>query len=310
MHPYNNRLRLGASYLENLRRKLALRVAVVGAMAFMATEIHAQGIPSTISVDPKVSTASVDDDADDPAIWIHHADPAKSVIIGTDKGDNGGLYVWDMQGRQLQYIELGNPNNVDVRYGMSVGGQRIDIAVTNIRSTREMKVYRINPTNGTLTDITTSGGIDTPQLGDPYGLCLYQRPSDGAMFVIQSTQVGATGNLHQYRLEDDGSGRVKGTYLRAFGNNTIEEYVEGLVADDELGYVYASDEPNAVRKYYADPDRGNNDQIVAFATGDGIAGDREGLAIYRCPGGTGYLLLSDQNGTDVKVYRREGDTRW
>jgi 3-phytase len=276
-------------------------------MAFATTEIHAQSIPATITVNPKVSTASVDDDADDPAIWIHPSDPAKSVIIGTDKGNNGGLYVWDMEGRQIQYIRLGNPNNVDVRYGMLVGGQRIDIAVTNIRSTREMKVYRINPNDGTLTDITTSSGIKTPELGDPYGLCLYQRPSDGAMFVIQSTQVGATENLHQYRLEDDGSGRIKGTYIRAFGNNTIEEYVEGLVVDDELGYVYASDEPNAVRKYYADPDRGNNDQIVAFATGDGIAGDREGLAIYQCPGGTGYILLSNQDGTNVKVYRREGD---
>ncbi len=307
MHLFNNQLRWMVSYLESLQQRLAISLAVVGAMALVATEIHAQGIPATISVNPKVSTASVSDDADDPAIWIHPADPAKSVIIGTDKGDSGGLYVWDMAGKQIQRIGLGKPNNVDVRYGMSVGGQRIDIAVVNLRITKEMKVFRINPPNGTLTDITTSSGIETPELDDPYGLCLYQRPSDGAMFVIQSTQLGATSNLHQYRLEDDGTGKIKGTYIRAFGNNTISEYVEGLVADDELGYVYASDEPNAVRKYYADPDRGDNNQIVAFGTGDGISGDREGLAIYQCRGGTGYILLSNQAGTDVKVYRREGD---
>jgi hypothetical protein len=158
-----------------------------------------------------------------------------------------------------------------------------------------------------LADITTNGGILTPQLADPYGICLYQRPLDGAMFVIESTQSGATANLHQYRLEDDGTGKIKGTYLRAFGNNTIESFVEGLVADDELGYIYASDENHAIRKYYADRDLGKDDQIVAFATGDGISGDREGLAIYKCADNTGYLLLSNQSGTDVKVYRREGE---
>jgi 3-phytase len=281
----------------------------MGFIAFTWLQTHAQGIPPTISVNPKVSTSSVAGDADDPAIWIHPSDPAKSVVIGTDKGDNGGLHVWDMNGQQLQFVPLGPANNVDVRYGMQVGGQLIDIAVTNIRNNpKRMKVFKINPSDGTLTDITTGAGILTPELDDPYGICLYQRPSDGAMFVIESTQSGAKSNLHQYRLQDDGTGKVKGTYVRAFGNGTIEEYVEGLVADDELGFVYASDEPNAIRKYYADPDRGDNNQIVAFATGDGINGDREGLALYKCSGGTGYLLASSQGNTTVKVYRREGDT--
>ncbi|MCI0550506.1 MAG: phytase, partial [Anaerolineae bacterium] len=171
MHLYNGQLRWRGSYFENLHKRLTISVAVVGAMVSVATEVHAQSIPATITVNPKVTTASVDDDADDPAIWIHPADPAKSVIVGTDKGDNGGLYVWDMEGRQIQYIKLGNPNNVDVRYGMKVGGQRVDIAVTNIRSTHEMKVFRINHNNVTLTDITTSSGIETPELDDPYGLC-------------------------------------------------------------------------------------------------------------------------------------------
>ncbi|MDZ7289281.1 MAG: phytase [candidate division KSB1 bacterium] len=302
-----NCFRLVLSITEQLLKTLIITLTAAGLMVVAATKTCAQNIPATISVTPKVSTSAVKDDADDPAIWIHPTDPAKSVVIGTDKGTSGGLYVWDLNGKQLQYVPLGRPNNVDVRYGMKVGGQRMDIAVTNLRSTKEMKVFKIDPSNGTLIDITTSGGIPTPELDDPYGICLYQRQSDGAMFAIQSTQTGATSNLHQWRLEDDGKGRVKGTYVRTFGNNSIKDYVEGLVADDELGYVYASDEPNAVRKYYADPDRGNNDQIVAFATGDGISGDREGLAIYKCAGGTGYLLVSSQGNTTVKVYRREGE---
>jgi hypothetical protein len=128
------------------------------------------------------------------------------------------------------------------------------------------------------------------------------------MFVIESTQSGANkNNLHQYRLEDDGAGKVKGTYVRAIGNGVIQDYVEGLVADDELGYVYASDEPHAIRKFHADPARGDDKQIVAFATDDGISGDREGLAIYKCSSGTGYLVASSQGNSTVKIYRREGE---
>lgn len=270
--------------------------------------VFAQGIPETITVNSKVSTSAVSGDADDPAIWVHPTDPTKSVIIGTDKEDSGGLHVWDMSGKQIQYVPLGNPNNVDVRYGMLVGGELIDIAVTNLRSNpKQIKVFKINSADGTLTDVTSNGGILTPQLEDPYGICLYKRPADSAMFVIESTQSGATENLHQYRLEDDGTGKVKGTYVRAIGNGVIADFVEGIVADDELGYIYASDEPNAVRKFYADPDRGDNSQIVAFGTGDGITGDREGLGIYKCPGGTGYIVLSSQGDNTVKVYRREGE---
>jgi 3-phytase len=304
----NHQLRATVNPSLQLSKAAVGILAAIGALLSAALPIYAQSIPATITVTPKVSTASVKGDADDPAIWIHPANPSQSVVIGTDKEDDGGLYVWDMTGKQIQFMPLANPNNVDIRYGMKVGGQLIDIAVTNSRANpKQIKVYKISPLDGTLTDITINGGILTPQLADPYGICLYQRPSDGAMFVIESTQSGAKANLHQYRLEDDGTGKIKGTYLKAFGNNTIKSFVEGLVADDELGYIYASDETHAVRKYYADRDLGKDDQIVAFAMGDGISGDREGLAIYKCAGNTGYLLLSNQSGTDVKVYRREGD---
>ena len=280
-----------------------------------------QTAPPAIEVLPRVATDSVKIDADDPAIWIHPTDHAKSVIIGTDKNEDGGLYVWDLHGKQIQYVPLWRPNNVDVRYGMKVGDRMIDLAVTNlrrlqkgknvIRGSREIKVFEINPTDGTLTDITTAEGIKTPELDEPYGLCLYRRPADGAIFVIESSKDGESAkSLHQYRLIPDGFGKVKGIYVRSFGKDTIIDQVEGLVADDELGFIYAADEKAAIRKYYADPDKGDNNEIVAFALDDGIQGDREGLAIYRCDSATGYLLLSNQVGgefSSVKVYRREGD---
>ena len=279
--------------------------------------LHAQSFPPSIQVYPKVATDSVKVDADDPAIWIHPTDPYKSVIIGTDKDKNeGGLYVWDLHGKQIQFVKLHLTNNVDVRYGFNLGTRVVDIAVVNLCRLQEIKIFAINPQDGTLTDITSDGGIKTPELGKPYGLCLYQRPSDGAMFVIETSSEGESiENLYQYRLLPDGLGKVKGVLTRIFGQGTIFDQAEGLVADDELGFIYAADEETAIRKYYADPDKGDNNEIVAFGGGGDIESDREGLAIYRCDSKTGYLLVSDQKGkksknsgfSSVKIYRREGD---
>jgi 3-phytase len=135
---------------------------------------------------------------------------------------------------------------------------------------------------------------------------LYRRRADGALFVIASTERGRQHELHQYRLADDGTGHVKGTYVRTLGRGSITGYAEGLVADDELGWVYASDEDRAVLQYHADPDS-SAERLGTFALDDGILGDREGLAIYDCGGGRGWIVLSSQGNSTVKVYRREGE---
>ena len=174
---------------------------------------------------PKAKTSAVVSDADDCAIWIHPTDAAKSIVIGTDKGKGGGLYVWNLNGEQTQFIPLRETNNVDVRQDMMVGGEAIDIAVVNLQRTKELKVYKINPVNSQLIEVTTDAGIKTPELDLPYGLCLYRRPRDGAVFVIESSKIGDNANLQQYLLQDDGAGKVKGVHVRTFGNNSIADKV-------------------------------------------------------------------------------------
>jgi hypothetical protein len=51
------------------------------------------------------------DAADDPAVWVHPSDPARSTIIGTDK--KGGIAVYDLEGKELQYRPEAKINNVD-----------------------------------------------------------------------------------------------------------------------------------------------------------------------------------------------------
>jgi 3-phytase len=76
------------------------------------------------------------------------------------------------------------------------------------------------------------------------------------------------------------------------------------VVDDELGYVYYSDENVGVRKYYADAEKGN-EELALFAT-EGIKEDHEGLSIYKGKDGKGYIILSDQQANKFHVFNRKG----
>ena len=152
----------------------------------------------------------------------------------------------------------------------------------------------------------------------PMGIALYKRPSDSAVFAVVSRKTGPSGSyLWQYRLSDDGDGHITGTKVREFGTfsnaTSIDEGVaelgeiESIAVDDELGYVYYSDELTGVRKYHADPDAPDaNVELALFGT-DGFADQREGISIYTIDDGTGYILVSDQQGNAFRIFKREGE---
>ena len=98
---------------------------------------------------PVIVTEKVKSDSDDPAIWFNKEDPAKSFIIGTDKGNDtldGGLYVFDLNGK-IDYgksvLGLKRPNNVDIAYGLMVLGKKTDIAVCTERNTNTIRVFSL-----------------------------------------------------------------------------------------------------------------------------------------------------------------------
>lgn len=130
-------------------------------------------------------------DADDPAIWVHPRDPARSLIIATLK--ESGLQVYDLSGRVVQTVvpafrpavtaadppapggvdpgtrpcpgstsgeTFGRFNNVDVLYGFErdVHGhrERVDIAVATDRGCDRLRVFAIDPRSAApLTEITS-----------------------------------------------------------------------------------------------------------------------------------------------------------
>lgn len=79
------------------------------------------------------------------------------------------------------------------------------------------------------------------------------------------------------------------------------------MVDNELGYVYYSDERLKVRKYYADPALNDNTELAAFSQNEAEQ-DREGIAIYKTGKETVYILVSDQQSNSFLIYPREGSS--
>jgi 3-phytase len=258
---------------------------------------------------PVVVTEPVGKDSDDPAIWLNPDDPLQSLILGTDKG--GALYVFNLEGKiipEKTVTGLSRMNNIDVEYGMMLAGEPTDIAVATDRDANLLRAYR-------LPDMVAIDNGGTPvfdnepeQLRRPMGIALYKRPSDGVIFAVLSRKEGPSGAyLWQYRLDDDGSGNLRLTKVRELGAFSGTGEIEAVVVDDELGYIYYSDEGLGIHKYHADPDHPEAETELALFGTEGFKEDREGISIYKLDGGTGFILVSDQQANMFRIYRREGE---
>jgi 3-phytase len=265
--------------------------------------------PPVLQLTSYVATAPVPDDPDDPAIWIHPQDPARSVIVATNKVEKpgGSVVVFDLDGKILQSIgNLNRPNNVDIEQRVRVGTEVVDIAVITERDARAIRIYAIDPHARTLSQKAVFRAFEKEQ-GDralPMGVGIYRR-SDGAAFVILGRKSGpAKEYLWQYRLDSWSSLKL----VRKFGAFGGVGEIEAIVVDDALGYVYYADERMGVRKYHADPDAADAQSELALFGQDGYSGDREGLAIYAPDDRTGYLISTDQieGKSRYLLYRREG----
>ena len=278
----------------------------------------AEPAPTPTPLPVAVATEPVGDDADDPAIWVCPTDPASSRVLVTNKAaaPRGGLVVYDLSGRTLQRIEgLDRPNNVDVEHGLSLGGLSVDVAVVTERYQRRLRVFRIPTDGGPLVDVSSPNGLavfegEPGEREAPMGVGLYRRPADGVVFAIVSRKEGPErGYLWQYRLEDDGEGRVRAVKVRELGHAAPGAEIEAVVVDDALGHVYYAEEARGLHKWHADPDHPEAGRELALFGTDGFRGDREGLALYARPNGTGYLLATDQipGGSRYLVFERGGE---
>jgi 3-phytase len=251
-------------------------------------------------VTPSAETTPVPnrgDAADDAAIWIDPRDPERSVIIGTDK--KGGLAVYDLSGRELQYRAGGRMNNVDIRCGFRAGGRTITLVAASDRRANAIALFAFDGRTRTLVELEPNAA--EPDL-DLYGLCLYRSGRDDGLYAIVTGEEGA---VEQWRLEGTPAG-VDAHRARRF---ELESQVEGCVADDRLGHLYVGEERVGIWKYGAEPDAGALSTLVD-RTGNGyLVSDVEGLTLLYGPGDSGYLVASSQGDSSFAVYERAGKNR-
>lgn len=241
------------------------------------------------------------DAADTPDIWVHPTDPARSLIIGTDK--RGSLMVYDLDGRLRQSVAIDSrPNDVSVLYGFTLGGRSVDLAVAGCRplNGHGVKLWLIDADADTLRDVTAGGVI--PVFGGtlPYGTGVYRSPTGRCYFIATNK----SGRLEQYLLKDAGDGRISARRVRAW---SLGSMTEGCVADNELGNLYLAEERVGIWRFDAEPGGSNRGQLIAKVGEHGLKGDVEGLTIYCARGGAGYLIASSQGNSVLNVYSREGD---
>ena len=259
--------------------------------------------PATAVVHPSVETdpvASYGDAADDAAIWVHPDNPELSIVIGSQK--KRGINVYDLDGSLLQSRADGRINNVDVRYGFSLGGNSVDLVTGSNRTSDSISIYGVDATARSLIDL--ADGTIATGMSDPYGLCMYRSPLSSRYFVIVNDTDGL---VRQWLLNDAGNGRVGAELVREF---SVGSQTEGCVADDASGDLYIGEENVAIWKYSAEPDGGEERTMVDGIEGGNLAGDIEGMAIYYGAGTSGYLVVSDQGVNSFAVYRREGDNAY
>ena len=263
---------------------------------------------NTLEPDGKVSAifetdpvSASEDTADDPCVWVHPTDPSLSIIIGTDKDENSpGLRVYDMNGKQIYFTSNEKANNVDLRYGMELAGEKTDIITAGLRVSNTLGVYKVNPESRTLTSISARAinlGIEV------YGSCMYKDVSTNIFYAIVNDKKG---NVEQYRLFDNGSGLVDAELVRTL---KLGGQLEGCVADDILGNLYIGEEEYGIWKYDASPGTSDNG-ILIDTMGPHIAPDVEGLSIYYANESAGYLIASSQGDDAYVIYTREGENKF
>ncbi|MBD2179389.1 phytase [Pseudanabaena sp. FACHB-1998] len=293
------------------------------------------------SVTPTVETrpALLDDDtkpfsqradADDPAIYVNATDSNKSLVVTSVK--NGGLRIYDLAGNLLQTINPSNPdiryNNVDLQYGFTLGGQKVDIAVASDRNNDKLAIFKIDA-NGTggnfLTNITDTSAATIFQ-GAPftgsfsassrsaYGLTIYRSPVTNDYYVFTSRR--QTGDIAQLKLVDKGNGTIGYQLVRNFTVptiNGIDPQTEGIVVDQEKGFLYIGQENVGIWKYNAEPNSSNTGTLIDKVKdlgGKNLIEDVEGLTIYYGKDGTGYLFASSQGDNSFAAYAREGSNEF
>ena len=239
---------------------------------------------------PPVGTAR-QDAADDPAIWRNPANPAASLIVGTDK--KGGLYVYDLKGAQKHFVAAPGLNNVDL---IELADGRVLVAASDRSDLAKVQVFLalLDTAAGTL----APAGRITAGPGEGYGICMIEAPQAGGIIAFSAPKEGT---IYRTLITEAGGVFTGVTTTLA----QIPTQTEGCIADPRTGTLYIGEEDAGI--WAIDTATGAK-RLVASIDNRILVADVEGLALAPQGADGGYLVASSQGDNAYAVFRLPGIT--
>lgn len=222
------------------------------------------------------------DAADDPAVWTHPTDPAKSLILGTNK--DVGVYVYGLDGSEKQRLAVGLSNNVDLRG---------NLAVASNDGVNALSWFRIDPT----TSMVSHVGDTKLTTVEPYGVCIGNIA--GALHVVATYK---TGLVEIWRVTDTGAGLPQISGLRTL---QLGSQLEGCVIDDAASRMFVGEENVGLWVVNMLSEDMIPQSVDTVGSGTGLVADVEGVSLYTGANGEGYVVVSAQSKDRYVIYDRK-----
>ncbi len=255
---------------------------------------------------PQVETESFSgsgDISDDAAVFVDSGNPANSVVIADNKAESGGgIGVFGMDGRLIQFRADGTMGNVDLREGFPFSDGRGVLVGANNRTTNTLALWILDTRTRSLSPVS-AGSIET--VAPNYGFCMYHSEISGKFYAFVTPD--GRGVIQQFELFDNGAGKVDATLVRTLPVSSI---TESCVADDDSGKLYVGQEDVAIWRYGAEPGAGRGAVSVDEAGAGHLVADIEGMSISYGADGSGYLIVSSQGDSTIAIYDRAGRNRF
>lgn len=236
-------------------------------------------VAASLETDPMVGTG---DRADDPAIWVNTADTSASLILGTNKDE--GLHVYTLSGEEIQFLDVGQLNNVDVRGDLVVA------------SNDEVEALSWFTVTASVEDPVLHLG-DTPvETTEPYGVCLGLidgAPTAGVTYKDGTVQLWTVDAM----IDKDVTPVLTRTAKLA-------TQLEGCAFDDAHKRLFIGEETHGIWSLDLSDPAALPVSVDTIANGNGLVEDVEGLSLWEAGDGSGYLVASAQAADRFVVYDR------
>ena len=248
-----------------------------------------------------VPVRSSGDAADDPALWVNPKNPDLSFVIGTDK-ETPGLAVYDLQGREIQFLQMPSVNNVDLRDDFPLSNKRKILVVASNPNDKEIALLLLDPRSGRLKPIMAHNNRSEVEV---HGICMFRSPKTGRYFGFNIGKNGKSTQVEQWEIVALGNSLT----LELRRSWKLRSRAEACVADDAMGFLFVAEQTVGIWRFPAEPEEPLEGVLVASTEEAGnLQADVEGLAIYNA-GKENYLIASSRGSDPFAIYNI-GDSKF